>query len=350
MRLNRRNVDGGWLRISACAVTPERVSSKPRVRYGVLLAIAAGAAVCGCRSRVAAPPTNAGFVADAGPIGQDTGSSSSLPPPAASDTGGLSSTPHTDAQSVHLEPGRSERARDAPNANHRCGCASSSCGRDRSDAGRHALCGSVRRFFWRRSRSNYAGTRLGVHRPSGRRHRHECARRQQRNLGQRRAPGWHHVSGKSRGGRRSQRSGGPAHQRPTPARGPPREFGRFADWRVGHRDRQPVRLLPRQHRAERHRRSDQRHGPKSRRPGRGKRRLRRHDSNGCRDQSRKLRRPARQRAGRSHRREQLDLHAERRVRRTRVCHSDQSRQARDRRSARSRRGPPAVDRRATAAE
>jgi serine protease Do len=74
----------------------------PRACYRALLALAATALVCGCRSRAAAPASNAGFVADADPVGQDTGRAASLPAAAASDTGGLNSAPRTDGQSVHL--------------------------------------------------------------------------------------------------------------------------------------------------------------------------------------------------------------------------------------------------------
>ena len=94
--------------------------------------------------------------------------------------------------------------------------------------------------------------------------------------------------------------------------------------RVGHRDRQSVRVLSRQHGAERHGRRDQRHGPQPGGPGRGRRRVRRHDPDRRRDQSRQLRRPAGERARRSHRREQLDLHAERRLRRTGLRDSHRS--------------------------
>ena len=72
-------------------------------------------------------------------------------------------------------------------------------------------------------------------------------------------------------------------------------------------------------------------------PGRGRRRLRRHDPDRRVDQSRQLGRSARQRRRRGHRREQLDLFAERRLGRARLRDPDQPRAARRRGSARARR-------------
>ena len=77
----------------------------------------------------------------------------------------------------------------------------------------------------------------------------------------------------------AQRSRGPQDRRPRPAgrasSGTPSDL---VDRRVGDRDRQPVRLRARQHRAERHRRRHQRHRAQSRRRAReGTGHLRRHD-------------------------------------------------------------------------
>ena len=116
--------------------------------------------------------------------------------------------------------------------------------------------------------------------------------------------------------------------------------------RMGDRDRQSVRLPARQHRAERHGRRRQRDRAQ---PHRRRRRaaasyvdmiqtdasINPGNSGGPLVNARR----------RGDRREQLDLLAERRLGRTRVRDSDQSRAARDRRSARARRGAAAVDRR-----
>ena len=67
------------------------------------------------------------------------------------------------------------------------------------------------------------------------------------------------------------------------------------------------------------------------------------------DQSGQLRRSARQRRRRGHRRQQLDLLDERRLGGSRLRHSDQSRLARRRRSARARIGAPAMGGRAASA-
>jgi hypothetical protein len=78
---------------------------------------------------------------------------------------------------------------------------------------------------------------------------------------------------------------------------------------------------------------------------RGSGRLRGHDPDRRRDQSRQLRRPARERTRRSRRRQQFDLFAERRQRRPGVRHSHRPGAARDGRPAAARQGSQAVDRR-----
>src|SRR5215469_14529891 len=72
------------------------------MRHRALIVLASAALVCGCRSRTAESASNAGFVAEADPVTQDTGKTAAVAASPASDTGGLATAPRTDAQPVHL--------------------------------------------------------------------------------------------------------------------------------------------------------------------------------------------------------------------------------------------------------
>ena len=92
-----------------------------------------------------------------------------------------------------------------------------------------------------------------------------------------------------------------------------------------HRHRQSVRLRPRQLRAKRHRWRHLGDGTQPVRELRRRGRLRRHDPDGCVDQPGEFRWSARERARRSRRREQFDLHAVAGLGGTRVRDPDQPR-------------------------
>ena len=148
---------------------------------------------------------------------------------------------------------------------------------------------------------------------------------------------------------RSERHRRAPHRREESARREARQLERSRDRRMGDRHRQSVRVLPRQQRAERERRRDQRDAAQPHRAGRGSGVVLRHDPDRRGDQSRQLRRAARQRRRRSDRREQQHLLAERRLGRAWVRDSDQSRRARGGRSDHARLDPQPVDRRAAPA-
>ena len=138
---------------------------------------------------------------------------------------------------------------------------------------------------------------------------------------------------------------GPAGAAQGPARGGDRRERRPHDRRVGARPRQSIRLLPRQHRADRHRGSGERDRRATSSPAEGPGRpLPRHDPDRCGHQSRQLRRAAGQRAGRGGGRQLVDLLQERRVRWARLRHPDRARGPGGRRDHPPGLGPAGLDR------
>ncbi len=149
-----------------------------------------------------------------------------------------------------------------------------------SDRGRAARARRRFRAVLRRPQRHPIGRRprIGLHRPRGRCHRHECARGERRVEYLRRDEGWHDIPGETSRRRRNQRSRGDKDRRQGLAGRTARQFVESSRWRMGDRDRQSIRVPSRQHGAERNGGRRERHRPESRDGERRRRRLCGHDS------------------------------------------------------------------------